>query len=206
VSPGEDQRLSAAVALRELHQARYLRVVTWSRLVCFVSVVLLVGGCGSGGIDRDPYVRKNQAILKSLPAYPGAVRVKVAHYEARCCGQGDHPGPVVGYGTHVDYRVHAGVRPKVVSAFYRRRLKGWRVVRRDSDPAYALRFVRGKASVGVDMEDLRPNVRDNPGRREAGYSAFRLTTTTTAGIVPRGSKTMCRSDFSHAGLVQGPYY
>jgi hypothetical protein len=87
-----------SAASRELHEARHLRVVTWSRLVCSVSAVLLVSGCGAGDIDRDPYIRKNEAIRKSLPTYSGAVRVKVAHHEARCCGEGDDPGPIVGLG------------------------------------------------------------------------------------------------------------
>jgi hypothetical protein len=145
-----------------------LRAVTWSRLVCFVSVVLLVSGCGAGDIDRGPYIRKNEAIRKSLPTYPGAVIVKVAHYEGRCCGEGDDPGPIVSYGTSTDYRVHAGTRPKVVSAFYKRRLKGWRVVRdfrpcpaTSACPPTSTWFARGKASIAVGMDDLRPHVRDN---------------------------------------------
>ena len=135
--------------------------------LALVSAVVLLSK--RGDVDRDSYVRKNEAIRKSLPTYPGAVSVKVEHLEARCCGEGDDAGPISGYGTFTDYRVHAGTRPKVVSAFYKRRLKGWRVVRdfrpcpaSSACPPTTTWFARGKASIVVVMDDLLPNVRDNP--------------------------------------------
>jgi hypothetical protein len=70
----------------------------------------------------------------------------------------DGGGPIVSYGTIVDYRVHAGTRPKEVADFYQRRLTDWRVARNSPTTRW---FVRGKGSIAMNMDDLLPNVRDN---------------------------------------------
>jgi hypothetical protein len=128
--------------------------------------VLAIGGCG-GDVDRDSYVQRNESIRESLPAFPGSTLVSVEHSPNRRV-DGDREGPIVSYGTTVDYRVHAGTRPKVVSAFYKRRLKGWHVVRdfrpcpaSSACPPTSTWFKRGNASIAVVLDDLRPHVRDN---------------------------------------------
>ena len=136
----------------------FVGIVIGVGALALAAAIVLVGG--RDDVDRDSYVRKNEAIRKSLPTYPGAVSVKVEHLEARCCGEGDDPGPIVGYGTFTDYRVHAGTRPNVVKAFYKRRLEGWRVVL--TGVHAVTQFVRGKAAIRLVMDDLLPNVRDNP--------------------------------------------
>lgn len=133
-------------------------------VILFAAVLLI---SRKDDVDRDSYVQRNEAIRRSLPVFPGAIRVSVEHSPDNEL-EGDRPGPVVGYGTAVDYRVHAGTRPKVVSAFYKRRLEDWRVVRdfrpcpsTTACPPTTTWFARDKASIVIEMDDLRPSVRDN---------------------------------------------
>jgi hypothetical protein len=135
-------------------------------LAALAAPALIVAAC-AGDVDRDSYVERNEAIRKSLPTFPGAILVSVEHSPNRRV-EGDDLGPIVSYGTIVDYRVHAGTRPKVVSAFYKRRLEGWRVVRdfrpcpaSSACPPTSTWFKRGKASIAIVLDDLRPHVRDN---------------------------------------------
>jgi hypothetical protein len=136
---------------------RRLRL-TWMKLLwlgTFVASVLVVGGC-VGDVDRDSYVERNEAIRKSLPIFPGATMISTEH-SPNPSGP-DGKGRIVSYGTIVDYRVHAGTRPKKVAGFYERRLKGWRIARSNGTSRW---FVRGNASIALSMDDLLPNVRDN---------------------------------------------
>jgi len=125
-------------------------------LALLVASVLTVAGC-SGDVDRDSYVQRNEAVRKSLPTFPGATLVSVEHSPARSGPDGG--GPIVSYGTIVDYRVHAGTRPKKVAGFFERQLKGWRITRRNQTSTRW--WVRGNASIALNMDDLLPNVRDN---------------------------------------------
>ena len=125
-----------------------------------VASVLAVGGC-IDDVDRDSYVERNEAIRKSLPAFPGATMIRVEHSPNRSGPDGG--GRIVSYGTIVDYRVHAGTRPRKVAGFYERRLKGWRIARSKQTSTSSSRwFVRGNATVALSLDDLLPNVRDNP--------------------------------------------
>jgi hypothetical protein len=96
-------------------------------LAVLVACIPTIAGCGDD-VDRDSYVQRNEAIRKSLPTFPDATLVSVEHSPNRSGPDGG--GPVVSYGTIVDYRVHAGTRPKKVVGFYDRRLKDWRITRR----------------------------------------------------------------------------
>jgi len=158
---------SRAMTQEALVEPRFQQRRTKLLAVVLVAHGLIVGGC-AGDVDRDSYVQRNEAIRKSLPTFPGATLVRVEHNPIRKI-EGEDPGPIVSYGTGVDYRVHAGTRPKVVSSFYKRRLEGWRVVRdfrpcpaTSACPPTSTWFKRGNASISVDMEDLKPGVRDNP--------------------------------------------
>jgi hypothetical protein len=127
------------------------------RLAVLVASVLTIGAC-AGDVDRDSYVQRNEAIRKSLPAFPGATMISVEHNPNRVSSDA-FEGRIVSYGTGVCYRVHAGTRPREVADFYQRRLKGWRVARNSPTARW---FVRGKASIAVVLDDLLPGVRDNP--------------------------------------------
>ena len=97
----------------------------------------LVAGCG-GGVDRDSYVEKNLALLKTVPPFPGASLVKVdsAPYKGS-----DIPGArTIGYGTTRVYAVSAATPSTAVIAFYRRALRGaWRVLDVSAAPSVSLR-------------------------------------------------------------------
>jgi len=104
-------------------------------LLALSLVAAAVAGCG--GLDRDEYVDKNLALLKQVPAFPGArlVRVESAPYE-----DGDTPdADTIGYGTTRLYKLPDRASPNDVISFYRQALRGWRVVDLSMAPSLSLR-------------------------------------------------------------------
>ena len=84
-------------------------------LVSALAAVVLLAGCG--GVNRQDYVAKNEAIVRSLPVYPGAVNMG-----------GDSSGSKSsGYRTFILYRVSRGTSGKAVLRFYESQLqrRGW---------------------------------------------------------------------------------
>jgi hypothetical protein len=117
-----------------------------------LAAVLLLAGCG--GASRQGYVAGNEALVRSLPVFPGAVKtheISTPEY-----GNGESSDPT-GYTTSVVYRVPRGTTDASVSRFYATRLgrRGWRSV--ITPPVR--RFTRGRALVALSTVFLTPTQR-----------------------------------------------
>jgi len=86
-------------------------------LAAVAAVVVVLTRPGNG---KSAYVHRNEALLASLPVFPGAVKVRQASGS-----HGDCRPP--GYGTRVDYQVPKGTRAMAVARFYAAglRRRGW---------------------------------------------------------------------------------
>jgi hypothetical protein len=115
-----------------------------------VAVVLLVG---CGGVSRSDYVSRNEALVASLPLYPGAVKAHEIStpYVKSEGGLSSKPD---GYTTTLVYRVRTGTPAASVLRFYETRLhgRGWR----SSGRAPVGEFTRGGARVAVNTVFLTP--------------------------------------------------
>jgi hypothetical protein len=119
-----------------------------------LATVLTLTACGS--VDRGHYVNRNEAIVKSLPVFPGAAK---AHEFSTPYYSGGGMSPH-GYTTTVVYRVPAGTDGLSVRRFYEARLeqRGWRSSVPDSKSprAKAVAYLmRGKALVILNTITLR---------------------------------------------------
>jgi hypothetical protein len=88
-----------------------------------ISLAAILGAAGCGGVSRTRYVARNEAILRSLPVFPGASarqKFSTPHYAS----EEDSPN---GYTTTVVYRVPRGTSGGSVVRFYGRQLarRGW---------------------------------------------------------------------------------
>jgi hypothetical protein len=101
----------------------------------FLVAVLLVAGCG--GVSRSDYVAGKQAIVKSLPVFPGAVKM----------GEDSMGSNSSGYRTLVFYRVRRGTTGAAVLRFYERQLqrRGWQARGKPLEED----FTRDKAAVSL---------------------------------------------------------
>ena len=93
-------------------------------LAATTSALGLATACGSGARDevRAPYVRKNLALLRSIPVVPHAKLVQTASTPYREREQDD--APVKGYGTTQVYNLPNGTHAESAIDFYRRALAG----------------------------------------------------------------------------------
>jgi hypothetical protein len=115
----------------------YDRRVHRSVGLVLVVAAMHVGGCGSD-VDRAPYVEKNQALLESVPSFPGA---KQGGFESTPYKGSDNSGAaIIGYGTTRVDTLPAGTRTAKAIAFYRRALGGtWEIVDVSEAPSLSLR-------------------------------------------------------------------
>jgi hypothetical protein len=129
--------------------------------VALISLATALGLAGCGGVNRSRYVDRNEAILKSLPVFPGAVarrEFSTPHYAT----EAQSPN---GYTTTVVYRAPRGTRSAQVLRFYETQLarRGWRsgiagvgaAGRRRMRRASIAYFARGRATVAVFAATLR---------------------------------------------------
>jgi hypothetical protein len=75
---------------------------------------LFAAGCGGGDVDQSDYLKANQAVLDTLPTFPGATelrRQELPYYLS------EH-GPVAGYGTSVTFSVGPAVTDDDVVGFF----------------------------------------------------------------------------------------
>jgi hypothetical protein len=109
-------------------------------LLAALVATLLLAGCG--GVRRRDYVAGNEAIVASLPVFPGAVKA----HEGSLRVHGD-------YRTTVVYRVSRGTTDASVLRFYATQLgrRGWSKV--TDLPAD---FTKGRAFVVVKTAFLTP--------------------------------------------------
>jgi hypothetical protein len=120
-------------------------------LVSGLAAGLLLAGCG--GVSRRDYVAKNEAIVRSLPLYRGAVKAHEisTQYSNSEGGLSTKPD---GYMTTVVYRVPTGTPAASVLRFYETRLhrRGWQSVGKAPIGA----FTRDGAAVAVNTVFLTP--------------------------------------------------
>jgi hypothetical protein len=127
--------------------------------------------------QRSADVARNEAVLRSLPTFPGAVvvsRTSSPFYESES-------GPPSGYSTNVVFELPHRVRQRAVIDFYVRRMSGWssrveyapgvEVATGEPRPgAWSATFRRGSVVVGVNTDNLI----SKKGRRfEVGVEARR---------------------------------
>lgn len=116
-----------------------------------VAALLLLAGCG--GVSRESYVAGNEAIVKSLPVFPGAVKTHdiSTPYVKSEGGLSTKPS---GYTTMVVYRVPRGTTDGSVLRFYTTWLHrhGWKP---GANPRVDA-FTRDRALVVVNTVFLKP--------------------------------------------------
>jgi hypothetical protein len=114
----------------------YDRGVIRSFGIALAAAAVLVSGCGD--VDRDSYVKKNVAVLKTVPTFPGA---RPGGFESGPYKGGDNAGArTIGYGTTRIDTLPGATRPAKVIAFYRRALRGaWQIVDDSAAPSLSLR-------------------------------------------------------------------
>jgi len=103
--------------------------------VSALTAALLLAGCG--GVGRRDYVARNDAIVRSLPVFPGAEKA----------GEKSSGSKSSGYRTLVIYRVPRGTSGAAVLRFYESRLPrdGWQ----ESGKPLEEDFRRDKALVAL---------------------------------------------------------
>jgi hypothetical protein len=121
------------------------------RRAIFLAAVLLLAGCG--GVSRGDYVAQNEAVVRSLPVFPGAVKtheISTPYVQS----EGGMSTNASGYRTTVVYRVPRGTTDAAVGRFYATRLgrRGWRSV--ITPPVR--RFTKGRALVAVNTAFVKP--------------------------------------------------
>jgi len=172
-----------------------------------VAAVVVLTRPGSG---KTAYVHRNEALLASLPVFPGAVKVRQASGSHGNCRP-------PGYGTIVDYQVPKGTRAMAVARFYAAglRRRGWygsiwsepifgaapfrklgknRGVGfvggsplREIGKTLGVAFVRGDASVNIGTDDMMI-LTDRPLREQ--HIVWRYS----IGIDYRGALVRCSDD------------
>ena len=96
-------------------------------VVGLLMLALGCAGCGdSGDVDRDSYVAQNQALLQTIPSFPGAKqRGKVESSGYKLADRAD--APTAGYSTSRTDRLPPRTSRSRVLAYYRRKLRpDWR--------------------------------------------------------------------------------
>lgn len=120
-------------------------------LVAALAATLMLAGCG--GVSRRDYVARNEAIVRSLPHFPGAVKTHEVStpYVKSEGGLSTRPS---GYTTTVVYRVPRGTTDASVLRFYRTELdrRRWRQV----DTPRVDAFTKGRAFAAVNTVFLTP--------------------------------------------------
>jgi hypothetical protein len=130
--------------------------VSW-RLALLLAAAL-VAGCGDADpVDRNSYVENNVALLKTVPAFPGA---KPGPVDSEPYKNNEQPdAETIGYGTTRADEVPAATRPSAAIAFYRRALRARRWKELDVSAAPSVSLRKGDAYLhvlagrgGVDLE------------------------------------------------------
>ncbi len=119
---------------------------------CTAVLLGALGGCGGigSGVDRDEYVKANEAIFDRLPHFPAS---EVIEEVSTPYGENES-GPVTGYGTRFVLTLPADSDAGDVAAFFEERLRlKWRLVERLDGPV--LNYRHGGAAVSINLENSR---------------------------------------------------
>jgi hypothetical protein len=133
-----------------------------------LGAAVLLGGCGESRFERS-YKSRNEAIINSLPVFPGAART---HESSEPYGgeipRDPHPA---GYSTTVVYRVAPGTSSAAVLRFYLARLngrRGWIGERFPRRPLALFMRTRDKSAMHLIATSLAP------GRQQHGESTYEV--------------------------------
>jgi hypothetical protein len=120
-----------------------------------LTAALLLTACG--GVNRSAYVARNEAIIKSLPVFPGAVKAH-EYSTPNDRSEGGLSTRPSSYLTTVVYRVPRGTSSASVLRFYETQLqpRGWQTT--FATPTVA-NLTRAGALVAVNTTLLMPTVR-----------------------------------------------
>jgi hypothetical protein len=139
--------------------------------------VFLMAGCG-GDADKDPYVQRNVAIVRSLPVFPKAKQLSLKSSPYRDPEKTETDQTTVGFITTVTYSVPKGIGVPEVERFYRRELRRWRLVE-----------AFGRPSSG------RQTLKMRAGRRSSQLRPLRQTERTATAVSPIPVFTFDRGEF-----------
>jgi hypothetical protein len=135
--------------------------------LALVAAVLLAG-CGESRFERS-YKSRNEAIINSLPVFPGAV--KTHESSAPYSGEIPRDPHPAGYSTTVVYRVPHGTSSAAVLRFYVRSLNGrhgWIGERSRHRPFGIFVRPRDRSAMNVTANSLVP------GRQHHGDSTYEV--------------------------------
>ena len=136
-----------------------------SSLVVLVLISAVAVGCadGSSNLDRESYGKKNMAVLRSLPTYPGAQPGKVELLPYKANEQSD---AVAGYWSARTDKLPDGTKAGAVVRYYQRELRAeWQVEDISQAPSISMRkgdaylhVLVGGGVVDVEVDhDCTPN-------------------------------------------------
>jgi hypothetical protein len=118
-----------------------------------LSVTVVAVGCGNE-VDKDAYVERNRTIVQSLPVFPEAKQLGMRSSPYRDPEKTETDQTTVGYITTVAYGVPRGTKTRAIENFYKRRLRGWRLVEDFGRPVQAVSAPRTRE---------RPSTRQGSG-------------------------------------------
>ncbi len=133
-----------------------------------LGAAVLLAGCGESRLERTDKSR-NEAILSSLPVFPGAV--KTHESSAPYSGEIPRDPHPAGYSTTVVYRVPPGTSSASVLRFYVVRLnrrRGWIASRSPRRPFAIFVRPRDRSDMYVSANSLVP------GRQHQGDSTYEV--------------------------------
>ncbi|HEY2310890.1 MAG TPA: hypothetical protein VGH46_07235 [Gaiellaceae bacterium] len=122
--------------------------------VLALASALLLAGCGESRLERT-YRSRNEAIIDSLPVFPGAAKTHEA--ETPFYGELIDSKRPAGYSTSVVYRVPRGTSSASVLRFYVTRLgrgDGWRGARIGHRPRALFVRTRDRSVMSVSTASL----------------------------------------------------
>jgi len=124
-------------------------VLLGSGAAIVVVLVLWVGGCAARSVDEGDYVSHNEAVIRSVPQYPGAVLVNSYSIGIPKPGGLNENGPPYGaFDTWHVYRLPPAIPvPAVIRHF--ESLSGWGVAMRGGNPIDEVTLRKGSASLYV---------------------------------------------------------
>jgi hypothetical protein len=116
-----------------------------------------VAGCRFRSVDRAAYVAKNDAVLRSVPVYPGSKLISDeawGMHAGNSCGLNESGPPYASYWTTRRYTVPSDTPKGAITRYYRRVLAAsWRwtgyTVPDPGQPAFDSTFQRGDARLYV---------------------------------------------------------
>ena len=117
------------------------------------------------GPNRAQYLAQNERVISRLPQPPWAREVLRQNLPVEKTVFGEQLSHVVGYTTHVDFRVPANVTAAGIIRFYERRLRRWHTSSWRVDHTPFACFDRGGATANIETDGMI----QRPGKKQKSY-------------------------------------